>query len=70
MAQPAVAAARAHQPRPDDHPRRSASEQGTYGIRYADIMATSLLGALPLMVVFVLFQRRIVEGIAGTGLKG
>jgi multiple sugar transport system permease protein len=47
-----------------------ASAQGTYGIRYADIMATSLLGALPLMVVFLLFQRRIVEGIAGTGLKG
>jgi multiple sugar transport system permease protein len=47
-----------------------ASEQGTYGIRYADIMATSLLGALPLMIVFLLFQRRIVEGIAGTGLKG
>jgi len=47
-----------------------ASAQGTYGIRYADIMATSLLGALPLMLVFLLFQRRIVEGIAGTGLKG
>jgi multiple sugar transport system permease protein len=47
-----------------------ASAQGTYGIRYADIMAISLLGALPLMLVFLLFQRRIVEGIAGTGLKG
>lgn len=27
-------------------------------------------GALPLVLVFLLFQRRIVEGIAGTGLKG
>jgi multiple sugar transport system permease protein len=47
-----------------------ATVQGTYGIRYADTMASALLGALPLVLVFLLFQRRIVEGIAGTGLKG
>lgn len=47
-----------------------ATVQGSYGIRYADIMASSILGALPLIVVFLVFQRRIVEGIAGTGLKG
>jgi multiple sugar transport system permease protein len=47
-----------------------ATVQGTYGIRYADLMASSILGALPLLAVFLLFQRRIVEGIAGTGLKG
>jgi multiple sugar transport system permease protein len=47
-----------------------ATVQGTYGIRYADVMASSLLGGLPLLAVFLLFQRRIVEGIAGTGLKG
>jgi len=35
-----------------------------------DLMASSILGALPLLAVFLLFQRRIVEGIAGTGLKG
>jgi multiple sugar transport system permease protein len=33
-------------------------------------MASAILGALPLVLVFLLFQRRIVEGIAGTGLKG
>jgi multiple sugar transport system permease protein len=33
-------------------------------------MASAVLGALPLLVVFIGFQRRIVEGIAGTGLKG
>jgi multiple sugar transport system permease protein len=33
-------------------------------------MASALLGALPLMLLFLFFQRRIVEGIAGTGLKG
>jgi multiple sugar transport system permease protein len=47
-----------------------ATVQGSYGIRYADTMASSVLGALPLVLLFLLFQRRIVEGIAGTGLKG
>jgi multiple sugar transport system permease protein len=47
-----------------------ATVQGTYGIRYADTMANAILGALPLVLLFLFFQRRIVEGIAGTGLKG
>ena len=51
-------------------PAGLATVQGTYGIRYADTMASAILGALPLVLVFLLFQRRIVEGIAGTGLKG
>jgi multiple sugar transport system permease protein len=47
-----------------------ATVQGAYGIRYADTMASALLGGLPLILIFLLFQRKIVEGIAGTGLKG
>jgi multiple sugar transport system permease protein len=47
-----------------------ATVQGSFGIRYADTMASAILGALPLIAVFLLFQRHIVEGIAGTGLKG
>jgi multiple sugar transport system permease protein len=47
-----------------------ATVQGAFGIRYADTMASALLGALPLVAVYLLFQRSIVEGIAGTGLKG
>ncbi len=47
-----------------------ANVQGSYGLRYAQIMASALLGGLPLVLVFLLFQRNIVEGIAGTGLKG
>jgi multiple sugar transport system permease protein len=47
-----------------------ATVQGNFGIRYADTMAASLLGALPLLALFLLFQRQIVEGVAGTGLKG
>jgi multiple sugar transport system permease protein len=33
-------------------------------------MALALLGGLPLLVVFVLFQRQVVRGVAQTGLKG
>ena len=40
-----------------------------FGILYAEQMASAVLGALPLIVVFLLFQRRIVEGIATTGIK-
>lgn len=47
-----------------------ATVQGSYGIRYADTMASALLGGLPLVAVFLLFQRSFVEGMAGTGLKG
>jgi multiple sugar transport system permease protein len=44
--------------------------QSAYGAEYAEQMAYALLGALPLLVVFLLFQRQIVQGIAYTGLKG
>lgn len=40
-----------------------------FGIMYAQVMATAVLGALPLFVVFLLFQRQIVQGVASTGIK-
>jgi len=43
---------------------------GDYGIQYAQVMASAVLGALPLLIVFVLFQRHIVTGVAGAGIKG
>lgn len=39
------------------------------GIINALQMASAVLGALPLVLVFLLAQRQIVEGVAGTGLK-
>jgi multiple sugar transport system permease protein len=39
------------------------------GITNALGMASAVLGALPLVMVFLLGQRQIVEGVAGTGLK-
>jgi multiple sugar transport system permease protein len=47
-----------------------ATVQSFYGAQYAQVMALSLLGALPLLIAFILFQRQIVEGISSTGLKG
>jgi multiple sugar transport system permease protein len=41
-----------------------------YGALYAQQMALAVLGALPLLVAFLIFQRQIVQGIANTGLKG
>lgn len=46
-----------------------ATVSGGFGLLYAQLMATAVLGALPLFVVFLLFQRHIVQGIAGTGIK-
>lgn len=45
------------------------SVQDAFGLPQAQLMASAVLGALPLLTVFLFFQRRIVEGIAGTGLK-
>jgi len=47
-----------------------ATVQTSFGIRYAQIMATAVLGGIPVLIVFLFFQRQIVQGIAGTGLKG
>jgi multiple sugar transport system permease protein len=47
-----------------------ATVQGSYGQQLSDIQASSILGALPLVILFLIFQRRIVEGVAGSGLKG
>jgi multiple sugar transport system permease protein len=47
-----------------------ATVQTSFGIRYADIMASAVIAGLPLLIVFLFFQRQIVQGIAGTGLKG
>lgn len=44
--------------------------QSSFGVRYAQIMAALVIAGLPLLLVFALFQRQIVRGIAHTGLAG
>lgn len=41
-----------------------------YGVQYAQNMASAMIAALPLLIVFMLFQRRIVQGVATTGMGG
>lgn len=44
--------------------------KSAYGVQYAQSMALAILAALPLIVVFLIFQRQIIKGIATTGLGG
>jgi multiple sugar transport system permease protein len=42
-----------------------------FGVRYAQLMAAALLGAFPVALAYIVFQRRVTEGLlAATGLKG
>ena len=43
---------------------------GQYSAEYGLIMATSVMAIIPVLVVFLAFQRFFVEGIASSGLKG
>ncbi|GAB2961828.1 carbohydrate ABC transporter permease [Streptomyces pseudoechinosporeus] len=40
------------------------------GLQFAQQSAASVLGSLPLLIVFMLFQRQIVKSVATTGLGG
>jgi multiple sugar transport system permease protein len=44
--------------------------KSAYGQQYAQNMASAILAALPLVVVFLFFQRQIIKGIATTGFGG
>ena len=41
-----------------------------YSANYALIMAASLVSLIPVIVLFLTFQRFFVEGVASTGIKG
>jgi multiple sugar transport system permease protein len=43
--------------------------QTSYSVEYGLTLAASVLCTVPVLVVFFLFQRQIIEGIALTGLK-
>ncbi|MBF4601140.1 carbohydrate ABC transporter permease [Frigoribacterium sp. VKM Ac-1396] len=44
--------------------------ESAYGIQYAQNMAAAILAALPLILVFLFFQRQIIKGISTTGFGG
>jgi len=41
-----------------------------YGVQYAQVMAQAVLAALPLIIVFMIFQKQIVKGVATSGFGG
>jgi multiple sugar transport system permease protein len=47
-----------------------AAFQGRYGTSWNYLMAGTLTSAVPTIVMFLFFQRALVRGIAGTGVKG
>ena len=46
-----------------------ASFENTYQTVHNQLMAVSLLAMLPVLLVFIVFQRRIIQGMTLTGLK-
>jgi multiple sugar transport system permease protein len=47
-----------------------ASLNGQYVIDYPVMMAASLMAMAPILILFVILQRRMIEGLAFSGLKG
>ncbi len=43
--------------------------QGQYGSNFPQLMAASLLACLPMIVIYLIFQKQFIEGIANTGGK-
>ncbi|MFC8734620.1 carbohydrate ABC transporter permease [Luteimicrobium sp. NPDC057192] len=44
--------------------------KNAYSVQYAQNMASAIIAALPLLVLFMIFQRRIVQSVATTGMGG
>jgi multiple sugar transport system permease protein/raffinose/stachyose/melibiose transport system permease protein len=43
---------------------------GQYGIRYGELMASSVLISLPVVLVFMILQRQFVSGLTAGAIKG
>ena len=42
---------------------------GQYSVDYPQLMAGSLMTIVPMIVLFIIFQRQFMEGIANSGIK-
>ncbi|WP_234018967.1 MULTISPECIES: carbohydrate ABC transporter permease [unclassified Streptomyces] len=47
-----------------------ATVKDSYGLQYAQLAASGLLASIPLILVFMIFQRQMVKSVATTGLGG
>lgn len=43
--------------------------QSAYSVKYPELMAASVLAIWPMMLIYVIFQRQFIEGIATSGSK-
>jgi len=43
--------------------------QGQYGSNYPELMAASVISCIPMIIIYIIFQRQFVEGIAKSGGK-
>lgn len=43
---------------------------GQYSVNYPQLMAGSLIAIIPMIILFLIFQNKFIEGIATTGVKG
>lgn len=43
--------------------------QGQFSANYPELMAASLLACIPMMVIYIIFQKQFIEGIATSGSK-
>jgi len=46
-----------------------AKMQGQYGTEYPTMMAAAVIAVIPMIVIYVIFQKHFVKGIASSGLK-
>ncbi len=43
--------------------------QGQFATNFPELMAASLLACIPMMIIYILFQKQFIEGIATSGSK-
>jgi len=46
-----------------------AKMQGQYVMKFPELMAASLIACIPMIVLYILFQKQFIEGIATSGGK-
>lgn len=44
--------------------------RGQYAVHYPNLMAGSVLAMIPMIIIYIIFQKQFIEGIALTGTKG
>ena len=46
-----------------------AKMQGQYAKNYPELMAAALISCIPMIILYIIFQRQFIEGIATSGVK-